>query len=306
VSSTDLTFPLVPRWRPAGSPFGRLRAARRGLGTSVAGNRPYRPGDSPGSIDWKTSARLSAVRGETEFIVREHFADEAPRLVAVLDRRPSMQLFPDTLPWLQKPSALRAVWDALAAAALRDLGLAGCLDLAGGTPAWFPPTSGEAVRRAKERVATAPFDAPDDALDVSFTHLSRARRSLPPGTFVFVCSDFLVPPAAVWWLRAHAYRWDAVPVVIQDPLWEQSFPALDGLVVPFADPVTGRVRKVRLGRGSSAELAAAHASRLERLLGDFRSLGLDPVVIGDAAPAAVLAALTSWAEARLARMSGEW
>src|SRR4051812_18128785 len=54
----ELAFPLVPRWRPVGSAFGRLRAARRGIGSSVASTRPYRPGDDLGMIDWKLSARL--------------------------------------------------------------------------------------------------------------------------------------------------------------------------------------------------------------------------------------------------------
>src|SRR5262249_56123415 len=105
--ASELPFPLVPRWRPAGSPFGRLRASRRGLGSSVAGSRPYRPGDSLAAIDWKSSARLSSVHAEPEFLVREHFADEAPRVVMVADRRATMSLYPG--PWLSKPAALGPV-----------------------------------------------------------------------------------------------------------------------------------------------------------------------------------------------------
>ena len=41
-------------------------------------------------MDWAASARLSAARGTDEFIVRERFADEAPRVVVLVDRRPSM------------------------------------------------------------------------------------------------------------------------------------------------------------------------------------------------------------------------
>jgi uncharacterized protein (DUF58 family) len=89
VDAAELSFPLVPRWRPVGSAFGRLRATRRGIGSSVATTRPYLPGDDPGLIDWKLSARLSSIRGEAEFVVREDFADEAPRAVVVVDRRPS-------------------------------------------------------------------------------------------------------------------------------------------------------------------------------------------------------------------------
>ena len=68
MDAAELTFPLVPRRRPVGSAFGRLRAARRGIGSSVATTRPYRPGDDPGAIDWKLSARLSSIRGDTAFI----------------------------------------------------------------------------------------------------------------------------------------------------------------------------------------------------------------------------------------------
>ena len=39
VDVAELSFPLVPRWRPVGSAFGRLRAARRGIGSSVATTR---------------------------------------------------------------------------------------------------------------------------------------------------------------------------------------------------------------------------------------------------------------------------
>ena len=140
VDAAELTFPLVPRWRPVGSAFGRLRAARRGIGSSVAGTRPYRPGDDPSLIDWKLSARLSSLRGEADFVVREDFADEAPRLVVLADRSPSMSLYPAELPWLSKPAALEAVWRVVSTTATRELGLAGYLDTADGE-GWFAPRS---------------------------------------------------------------------------------------------------------------------------------------------------------------------
>ena len=193
--SAQLTFPLVPRWKPVGSPFGRLHASRRGLGSSVAGSRPYRPGDNPAAIDWKTSARLSSVGAEPEFVVREHFADEAPRVVVVADRRPSMALYPE--PWLSKPGALQTVWKLVASAALGELGLAGYLDTAQSTrPAWFSPSAGSGLGQVEERLAEAPFGASEESLDEAFRHLVDIRRSLPAGTFVFVCSDFFSAPRA--------------------------------------------------------------------------------------------------------------
>jgi uncharacterized protein (DUF58 family) len=290
----------VPRWRPAGSPFGRLRASRRGLGSSVAGSRPYRPGDSLAAIDWKSSARLSSARSEPEFIVREHFADEAPRVVMVADRRLSMSLYPG--PWLSKPDALAAIWRLVSSTALSELGLVGYLDAV--EPTWVPPSGARRVDGVARHVAGAPFGG--GSLDEAFLHLQGMRRSLPPGTFVFVCSDFLAPPEPAWWARALAYRWDVVPVIVQDPTWEQSFPEVERLVVPFADPARGRIRHVRLRRDEARARRAENERRFEALSTELRQLGLEPVVIGSAAEADVLGALTDWGETRLAVRRGEW
>ena len=205
VDVAELSFPLVPRWRPVGSAFGRLRAARRGIGSSVATTRSYVPGDDPGLIDWKLSARLSSIRGTAEFIVREDFADEAPRAVVVADHAPSMGLYPDDLPWLSKPAALHSVWQAVGAASAQELGLAGYLDTAAGD-CWFAPRPKARYAEIDARGREAPFDADRAGLEAAFDHLARCRRSLPAGTFVFVCSDFLAPPDATTWLRALGVR----------------------------------------------------------------------------------------------------
>ena len=295
----------MPRWRPAGSPFGRLRASRRGLGSSVAGSRPYRPGDSLASIDWKASARLSSARADPEFLVREHFADEAPRVVMVADRRPSMSLYPR--PWLSKPAALAAIWRLVSSTASHELGLVGYL-APGKTerePVWVPPSSGAQLEQVGHHLTDRAYTA-DGTLDDAFEHLAGIRRSLPAGTFVFVCSDYLAPPEPAWWARALAYRWDVVPVIVQDPVWEQSFPPVERLVVPFADPATGRVRPVRLRRPEVAERRRANQARLAGLRADLRGLGVEPIVIGSSAEQDVLRVLTDWGETRLAVRRGEW
>ncbi len=92
--ATDLTFPLVPRRRLIGLAFGAVTSVRRGTGSDVASSRPYQPGDDVDTIDWAASARLSSARGTDEFIVRERYAEEAPRVVIVADRRPAMSLYP--------------------------------------------------------------------------------------------------------------------------------------------------------------------------------------------------------------------
>ena len=92
------TFRLVPQRRFVGAGVGEHRSPRRGAGDEVAGARPYRPGDRRTWIDWRASARLSAARGTDEFVVREFFADTAPRAVLVVDRRPRMELYDSAFP----------------------------------------------------------------------------------------------------------------------------------------------------------------------------------------------------------------
>src|SRR5918997_5528759 len=94
-----------------------MRSLRRGSGSDIAGSRPYRPGDDMDEIDWAASARLSTARGQDEFIVRERFAEEAPKIVIVSDRRPQMAHYAPPLPWLDKPRAMRTTVELLLASA---------------------------------------------------------------------------------------------------------------------------------------------------------------------------------------------
>src|SRR5438105_5279173 len=105
---TRSTFPLVPRYRLSGLPFGGSPSLRRGHGTDVAGSRAYVRGDPVSTIDWRASARLSTARGRTEFVVRERYAEEAPRVVVFCDYSASMALYTPQFPWLEKPAAVRS------------------------------------------------------------------------------------------------------------------------------------------------------------------------------------------------------
>ena len=306
-----LTFPLVPRRRLVGLAFGAMRSVRRGRGFDVAGSRPYRPGDDVRAIDWAASARLSAARGADEFIVRERFAEEAPRVVIVCDRRPEMALFPPGFPWLSKPAAIREIGTLIADSALKARGLVGYLDYAcvehpdpamrTDAPFWRPPASQHEHWRLKESHLVFPcFHAPRANLTLAFRYLTELRRHLPAGSFVFVLSDFIEMPALDVWTETLELPWDIVPVVVQDPIWERSFPAISGVVVPLADPATGRVVSVRLTRREAESRRRAHVERLERLGDDFDSLDLQPVHVSTAEPDAILRAFLAWAEERSA------
>jgi uncharacterized protein (DUF58 family) len=292
-------FPLIPRARLVGTPFGERRSSRRGRGADVAGSRPYLPGDPVSTIDWYASARLSAARGSDEFVVRELYLEESPRVVVVADRRPSMALYPSGLPWLSKPAAVRAAAEAIAGAARAARSELGYADVAGGRPHIVSPGAIPS-RRMLERLDGAGYDAPATGLDAVLAELARRRSELPYGSFVFVLSDFLVGMSATIWSRLRRARLDVVPVIVQDPTWEQSFPPVHGVVVPFADP-GGEQAPTRLTRSETAIRRRGNEERLATLLRRFRRLAFDPVVLGSEAPAAVEAAFLRWAERRRAR-----
>ena len=290
-------FPLVPRRRVVGVPFGERASARRGRGTDVAGTRPYVRGDAVAAIDWRASARLSSARGSDEFVVRERFADESPRVLVVCDHRPSMALYGPPFPWLDKRAALAAATRVIAASAVAARSDFGYLDLAAGVPFWFEPGRADPAALVERQQSNA-FGAAEDSLDHVFALLRHRRAELPSGSFVFVISDFLAPPSSDALARAAAERWDLVPVVVQDSVWEQSFPEFDGVVVPVADPRTGTVADVRFRARDARERRRANEERLRRLLSLLARLGHDPVLVDSHEPAAVLRAFTTWAERR--------
>jgi hypothetical protein len=161
---------------------------------------------------------------------------------------------------------------------------------------WRPPRS---ERLAEPGTFDRPFHAPDDAVTLGLEHLDRHKRDLPTQAFVFVVSDFLVPPEPPAWQRALEHRWELVPVVVQDPVWERSFPDVGAITVPYADPATGRVVPVYLTRTEAVRLRAEHEQRNADLTLFFRSLGVEPVQVGSHHPGDVLAAFLRWADLRV-------
>jgi uncharacterized protein (DUF58 family) len=288
-------FPLVPRRPLHGLELGPFRGVRRGVGSDPAGSRPYRPGDDVRTIDWGASARLSAARGTVEFVVRERFAEQAPRVVLATDRRAAMALHAP--PWLPKPDVLACAERLIAESAFHARGLVGSLHFAGDEVVWRRPTGNP--RTWRSRSTDNVFTAAPGSLADGIEQLGHAR-ALPPGSFLFVLSDFLdrVPEAA--WLMAMTRGWDVVPVVVQDPTWEASFPAAaGGLVLPLADPVDGRTELVRLSAEQARERRDRHEARLAGIVGDFAELGLDAIVLHSADHDAILTAFLDWAAARL-------
>ena len=261
-----------------GLAHGTMRSVRRGRGFEVAGSRPYRPGDDIRTIDWAASARLSSARGQDEFVVRERYADEGPRVVVVADRRPELELPRGRrCPGSTRERRCGRRSRSCSRAQPRPGGFVGYIDAADGEPYWLPPrgerrlahvreerldTAGwGAPRRRRRALARAPLRAPSPG------H-GRQLRLRPLG----------LPraPSRETWLTAVEHLWDVVPVVIQDPVWEQSFPDVSGIVVPLRDPRSGRVTHVRLTRKEAAARKRTHEERLTALLDELALLDLDP------------------------------
>jgi len=297
------TFPLVPRRRLTGLPFGDLPSRRRGHGSEVIGTRLYEPGDPVATIDWFASARLSEARGSDEFVVRDRAADEAPRVAIVLDRRPAMGLYPPPLPWLDKREAERQAAISIAASAAAARADLASLDFAGGEPWWLPPGRRDRPWLVAERAGSAAFAAPEDTIARSLRFLEQRRKDMPGGTFLFVISDFRFDLPVDAWPDAVGHGWDVVPVVIQDPVWERSWPEVGGVAVPVADPRTGRVELVRLSRRQAARRRAENGERYAALISGFESSGLRPVELATSDPATVDEAFLDWAEER---RRGKW
>jgi uncharacterized protein (DUF58 family) len=290
-------FPLIPRRRVIGLAFGGVRSIRRGSGSDVVGSRRYVPGDDLAWIDWAASARLSAARDSDEFVVRELFADEAPHVVMLADRRPSMGIRASPLRRLDKAEAMHESLRLIGESARVVRSFTGYLDHADGETYWRPPRSERHVPQTpfEER----PFRAPADTVTRSLAHLVEHRRELPTQTFVFVHSDFLVPPDEGAWLEALEYQWELVPVIVQDPVWEQSFPDVGGLTVPYVDPASGGVVPVYLTRAEAERTREQHEARHAELFRVFRALGTEPVVIDSHDPGAILGAFLRWADLRM-------
>jgi hypothetical protein len=93
-------------------------------------------------------------------------------------------------------------------------------------------------------------------------------------------------------------------VIVQDDTWEQSFPLVDSVVVPFVEPGTGRALDVRISRRDARSRREANERRLDIMVANFHSLGLDPLVLATSDDDGVDRRFTEWASRRAALRRG--
>lgn len=289
MSSSSL-LELEPHVRIIGSLFGSAASRRRGNSDDVVSGRPYQIGDDVRRIDWATSARLSAIRGEDTFIVRESYGEEAPVVCLTVDRSSSMALYPREYPWLHKPDAVRLIAEVVALSAGHYHCPVSYLD----PSSWQAPSTSTGVDDVLQLIEEGRYDRSGDTVDSLFERLHSVEHLLPGGTFVFCCSDFMEVPSERMLAMILDAEWDLVPVVVQDPLWEQSYPdAAAEVALPVCDE-TGRFRLLRQSRAEVQERRQAHETRLRRLEELFTGYGFPPIVVSGTGSEELADALKSW------------
>ena len=259
MSSSPL-LELEPHVRIIGSLFGSAASRRRGQSDDVVSGRPYVVGDDVRRIDWATSARLSAIRGEDHFVVRESYGEEAPIVCFTVDRGSSMALYPREYPWLHKPDAVRQMAEVVSLSANQYHCPLSYLD----DESWRPPSTMTGLDQILELVDARGYDGEEDTLDALFGLLRSVEHLLPPGTFIFCCSDFLEVPAERTLAMVADADWALVPVIVQDPLWEQSYP---DVAAEVALPILDDAGEFRLLRQSKAEVRKITLHTLQAVRG---------------------------------------
>jgi uncharacterized protein (DUF58 family) len=281
---------LEPQVRIIGSLFGTAASRRRGVSDDVVGGRPYQIGDDVRRVDWATSARLSALQGEDRFVVRESYGEEAPIVCFALDRSSSMALYPREYPWLHKPAAVRLIAEVVALSAKHYHCPLAYLD----ADRWQSPSTSTGPGDLMQLLDQGSYDRPGDTIDTLFRRLRTVEHLLPGGSFVFCCSDFMQAPSKRTLAMIVDAEWDLIPVIVQDPLWEQTYPEAAGdVALPVCDD-EGRFHLLRQSRAEVRERRQAHEARLRRLEELFTSYGFPPIVISDVGHDSLTDALRSW------------
>jgi uncharacterized protein (DUF58 family) len=292
MSDAAVFVDLDPRVRIIGSLLGQSRSRRRGQSQDIVGSRSYVPGDDVRRIDWSASARLTSITDEERFVVREFYAEESPIVVLAVDRSPTMRLFPPDLPWLHKPTAVAQSLAAIAGSAAHHRCLVTVAD--SGSDGLEPPRQVEPGLLASVTVDPAGEQRPDWLSPL----LLDGRRWLPPGTLVFVVSDFLLGPDETLVRQSLDFEWELVPVVVSDERWERSFPvAVGGMTLPLADGA-GRLRPLRVSTREARRRREGNEDRWQATAKCFRDAGFPPVVVSDARSEGVANAFAGWSRER--------
>ena len=139
---------------------------------------------------------------------------------------------------------------------------------------------------------------PGADLGTSLRALVLQRARLPTGSFVFVVSDFLGELDPRHWVRLRARAWDVTPVVVQDPTWEQSFPPVGGIAIPFVAADGGEISEAWLHASGGDALPGGERGPVPVAARPLSAARARPRVIDSSDPDVVLGAFLDWAARR--------
>lgn len=297
-----LTFPIIPRRRIIGQGIGEYPGQRKGQGHDFIEKRPYRTSDSLGDIDWKETAKRSAQRRVFSPQVRQFRRDEIVKAVIVVDRSVRMSWYPP--PWLSKSQVIVTAGQMIVDSLKKAHGLIGYLDYAewakDSMPFWRPPNHETEADRVRNRnLLYGKFRAPEDNISMALEWLLALRTQVPPESFVFLLSDFLVMPKYDL-IETAAARWNLVPIIIQDPLLEASYPVWRGKIPVWLPEVSqdGRRQSSLLSGAAAQEKRINHQNRIRDIIRIFEALGLYPISLFNADPEQIYHSFLRWSAIR--------
>lgn len=296
-----LTFPLSPRKRVFGHLFGDAKGVRRGKGIEPIGVRQTDNPD-PKHIDWNKMARMDP--DDADPYVREQIRTESIGAVIIVDRMITMAdpVGDNPLGLLEKHTAATAAGIQIVESARKKRGAVGYRDFSHGTLYHKVANGKTDFRKVIDKyLPHEHFRAMPGQLAAHLADLRTLR-----GAFVFVLSDFLDETLlnSDIWEHITQSGYDPVPVLIQDPVWEQTFPdEAAGLILPFRNPLTGREEERRYSRSGARQQRTQNESRIAYIRETFINAGLDWVEISTTDPVKINTAFKTWSAGRKVRRS---
>lgn len=301
MSDQTLSFRLYPRRRVIGQMFGDARGFRHGRGIEQVSAKLYELRDDPRRIDWQATQRLFDV-DDDELIVRQQLRTESLGVVIITDRTVTM-MDPDSksvLGLLPKHSTAIEAGQQIVRSATGQRGAIGYRDFAHGELFLRRANGKTNIQKVREKYLTHKHFL---ALPGMLAEHLQEFTSLK-GAFVFVLSDFLdetLLDTDLW--EGLIFRgYDPVPVLIQDPTWECTFPdAVSGLILPFRSPVTGRLEDRRYSKKAAVIQKQENEERLENIRETFRDARIDWVELTEENPDGINRKFREWSTARKRR-----
>jgi len=257
---------IAPRKRVVSVNPGEWTSPFEGKGFETRGFRDYQLGDDPRAVHLSTSVR----RGTKTIVERVALRDLT--VVIMLDLSPSMMV--REKPEMQLIAAALLMYSAWKAETTFSLAI----------------YDGEHVNSFGRSVGTRHFYKLYSALWDIYSSYGKTRSGIgrpvhmrhafPQNSILFYCSDYLSEQGDITetiQLWKQVYRYDLIPVVIQDE-FEYTFPIISsGTFVLMNNPETGWQEEMWISKDDCEEMRAINEQRLRLLTEFFNSKGIGTI-----------------------------